>query len=415
MPSGETNFGVAAFTRADVDDAKRRRPGVDLSGYAASRNLEYNGSRISNGFRAATAAWPDYIFNSMRGVLPGNEFGLVQHELQEYKVTDTGFEGIGGPFHGVSYTRKKPFLSFLGILERGSKNEPFPGSAVYVPVTKAVVRVPEAALVPRMRVLRDDRLNASTTVRLEEYGVPGYLLDWTDLWPRDVVREVFGGVVGSVLAELDYPYVELQIAEATVALACNGYLGEELALDRLAERTSRIAQGVREATRPWTRPQPFDEPLPPAPPLRQPESEIEIYSQQVRPQLDALATEHGLTLEDPVEYHRAFPRAPVPSTALGVMRGQIPGTAATGRVVVHSAGEFGSHIGAVLLPALPNAPATERGGTRIELDDGLPMLGEAIDGVAAAWTGYRASGAIAADQFVARAVETLRRLGIADV
>lgn len=61
------------------------------------------------------------------------------------------------------------------------------------------------------------------------------------------------------------------------------------------------------------------------------------------------------------------------------------------------------------------APATERGGTRIELDDGLPMLGEAVDGVAAAWTGYRASGAIAADEFVPRAVETLRRLGIASV
>ena len=135
MPSGETNLGVAAFDRADVDDARRRRPDVDLGAYAASRGLEYNGSRISNGFRATTAAWPDYIFNSMRGVLPGGEFGLLQHELQEYKVTDRGFEGIGGPFHAVSYTRKKRFLSFLEIWERGAKNEPFPGSMVYVPVT----------------------------------------------------------------------------------------------------------------------------------------------------------------------------------------------------------------------------------------------------------------------------------------
>jgi hypothetical protein len=416
VAEGRTDFGVAAFTQEDVEDARRRRPNVDLSGYAASRGLEYVGSGIANGFRATTAAWPEYIFNSMRGVLAGGEFGLVQHELQEFPVEETGrFEGISGSFFGVSYTRKSSLLSFLGIWERGRKNEPFPGSAVYVPITKAVVRLPEAALTPRMRVLRDDRLPASTTVKLEEYGLPGYLLAWTELWPDDVIRALFGGAVGAVLAEVEYPYVELQIAEATVALACNGYLRDEAALDRLADRACRIAQGVRDVARAWWSPRPFDEPLPPVPPYRQPESEIEIYSQQVRPQFEQLAGELGLTLEDPVEYHRAFPRVPIPSVALAVMRGQIPGSSATGRIVAHSAGEFGAHIGGLLLPARSDAPPTQRGGSRVELDGALPMLGEALDGIAAAWTGYRTSGALAADQLVPRALETMRRLELADV
>jgi len=117
----------------------------------------------------------------------------------------------------------------------------------------------------------------------------------------------------------------------------------------------------------------------------------------------------------PVEYHRAFPRTPVPGVVLGVMRGPIPGTSATGRLVGHSAGEFMSLAGGLLLPARPDASPTQTGGTRLELGDGFPMLGETVDGVAAAWTSYRTSGALAADQLIPRAVETMRRLGIADV
>jgi hypothetical protein len=72
-------------------------------------------------------------------------------------------------------------------------------------------------------------------------------------------------------------------------------------------------------------------------------------------------------------------------------------------------------VGALLLPARPDASPTQIGGTRIELGDGFPMLGETVDGVAAAWTSDRTSGTLAADQLIPRAVETMRRLGIADV
>ena len=58
-------------------------------------------------------------------------------------------------------------------------------------------------------------------MKLKDYGLPGYLLDWSELWPDDVVRALFGGGAGAVLGELEYPYVELQIDAATVALACN--------------------------------------------------------------------------------------------------------------------------------------------------------------------------------------------------
>ncbi len=417
MTDPPPNFGIAAFAAEDVEDAKRRRPDVDLSGYAAARGLDFRGSAVSSGFRATTAIWPQYVFNSMRGVLPGGEFGVLQHELEELEVGERGFEGIGGPFFAVSYKRKQSLLSFLNIGDRGPKEGPFAKSAAYVPITKAVIRLPEAALSPRMRVLRDDRLPASATVKLEQYGVPGYLLDWSELWPDDVVADLFGGAVGAVLAELEYPYVELQIHEATVALACNGYLRDDAALDRFVDRASRLAQGVRDVARAWHRPRPFDDALPPPPwgEPRNPESEIEIYAQQLRPEFERVAGELGLAPEDPVEYHRAFPRVPVPGTALGVMRGTIPGTSAVGRLAGHSGGAFGTLTGAVLLPARPGAPPTQRGGTTVVLDDGTHMLGEVVDGVAAAWTRDRTRGTLAAEQLVPHAVETLRRLGIAGV
>ncbi len=43
------------------------------------------------------------------------------------------------------------------------------------------------------------------------------------------------------------------------------------------------------------------------------------------------------------------------------------------------------------------------------------MLGETVDGIAAAWTSYRTVGAFDANQLVPRTVETMRRLEIADL
>jgi hypothetical protein len=84
-------------------------------------------------------------------------------------------------------------------------------------------------------------------------------------------------------------------------------------------------------------PQPFGTELP-APPWaekieRAPEDTFMGIDSQDLGGFHAIAKERGLASEDPYEFHRAFPDLPVPGEAYGVMRGTLPGTSITGRVV----------------------------------------------------------------------------------
>lgn len=101
-------FGVAAFVPEDVEDAHRRCPAVDLSEYAASRGLTPMGPVHMAAVRSVQPAFPDYVFNVVRGVLPGGFFGVIEHDLYEIAThPSTGIQ-YGGGFYGTKYTAKGP-------------------------------------------------------------------------------------------------------------------------------------------------------------------------------------------------------------------------------------------------------------------------------------------------------------------
>src|SRR4051812_38923169 len=70
----------AAFSSEDVEDAKRGRPAISLSGYAAERALQYIDHNTPAGYRTAVPCDPEFQFNVMRGRLPGGEHGILAHE-----------------------------------------------------------------------------------------------------------------------------------------------------------------------------------------------------------------------------------------------------------------------------------------------------------------------------------------------
>jgi hypothetical protein len=158
--------GYASFSKDDTEDAKRGEPAGTLDTYAAARGLTPMGQVKLTAFRGVLPAWPDYIFNVVRGVLPGGAIGVLEHELQEVPTDPSRGILWGGTFYDTHYTAKGPkgFLSKILPFEL-SVDEPkaaFEASALWVPVTATVVRVPETALLPYMVVRPKDFLRSVT-------------------------------------------------------------------------------------------------------------------------------------------------------------------------------------------------------------------------------------------------------------
>src|SRR5690349_13830615 len=92
-----------AFSRDDVEDAKRGRPASDLTAYAAARGLEHLGSRTPAGFRVALPCDEERQFDVMRGVLPGGAYGVLAHEALGIPWTGDSSDW-NGTFYGVRVT-----------------------------------------------------------------------------------------------------------------------------------------------------------------------------------------------------------------------------------------------------------------------------------------------------------------------
>ncbi len=175
-----SKFGVAAFVPEDVEDAHRRQPAFEMNEYATSRGLTPMGSVHVAAVRSVQPAWPDYVFNLARGVLPGGRFGVIEHDLYEIATHPSNGIQYGGGFFGTQYTAKGPkgFLNkVLPIsLSVDQPVGPFAASALWVPTTSANVRVPEAALCPRLVVRRTDRMGPVGNTDLDDVGLPGFRL-----------------------------------------------------------------------------------------------------------------------------------------------------------------------------------------------------------------------------------------------
>jgi hypothetical protein len=401
-----SKFGVAAFTAEDVDDAHRRQPAVDLADWATARGMSPLGQAHVAAVRSVQPAWPDYTFNVAKGVVPGGRFGTVEHDLYEIDTHTSNGIQYGGAFFGSSYTAKGPkgFLNkILPItLSDDAPVGPFAASAVWVPTTSANVRVPEAALCPRLVVRRTDRMGPVGNTDLDDVGLPGMRLAGRVV-PDDLRAALFGGVVGEVLRWMPWPFIEVIVTYGVVGVRCNGYLGRADELDGLAGAACSIAAGLVEVFSAFHAPRPVDAVLAPAlgaPPEWAPwfPQPGPLWANTFR----VAAEKYGLALEEPTDLHRALPRLPMPGVVQGILRGVLPGAGVDGRLVFSGQGGAteGSMRAGVLVAAPAGARPTPVGGVTIA---GSRLCVETVDDLAACWNLDRAVDGFDAGEFVASA------------
>lgn len=391
--------GYAALAREDVADARRRRPDVDLAGYAAARGLDALGSQNAAGYFAVLPLDEQLQFNVVRGTLPGGRDGVLFHWLRAWPVDGQG--DAVGTFYGKVWAPPLP----KGWWKPSRHDIPFIGwmfnpdevdyeAAIGVPCTVAATLVPEASMLPDFTI--DNRARpvwGGDRLKLKERGLPGFELIPGSL-PEAFVERLLapGGVWRRLLTGArGAPLFELFVSNGTLALRRNGYVRDEAELDRMCEALTRAAEALAQAALPEAQPRPFGEVLPVVdwPPSGVSRSDRFPPSPWLEA-LHGLAGELRMTLEDPDAYHRAFPRVPVPGRAFAVLHGTLPGTPTPARIAFHRERPLNDNQGrtALLLAAAPGAPETPPWGVRLT----EPRLGYAVrDGVVAIWI-LRSSG-----------------------
>lgn len=391
----------AAFAPQDVADARRGRPAQDLAGWAAARGWEHLGSQVPSGFVSVVPVWPEHVFGCSRGELPGTGFVTVLHELYEIGVTPSGLS-MPGSFHDV---RSAGRWGWLGWWQGGARTTPFPRDAVWAPATRAAARVPRAALLPRICVRRSEHLPALGSVAVGGLRVAGDVAE-------PLRHALLGGGLGAALEASPHAFVEVVVAAGHVTVVRNGY-ADAHDLDSLLGVLAAAVRGACAAAAPDWVPGDFAAALPPpawAPPQGRGSDAVDVLADGWRRAYRTVAVERGLALEDPVAFHRAFPDQPVPGRAQGVVRGHLADLGTTGRLAWFADGVApvdGWVRGAVLFPS--SAPPTPRGGV---LDRETGLWAEVADGVAACWTSRRLRGRLAANEVLAGAAATARRLGL---
>jgi hypothetical protein len=378
----------AAFSRDDVEDAKRGHPDFDLRDYAARRGLEFLDHRTPAGYRAAVPCREELQSNVLRGELPGGEYGVMAHEGLEIQSSGDSLDWNGTFYSlrvrikgrtGVPWWVPLPWWGHLVDFFLGST----PTAMVRVPCTVAAVRVPETA--GSLTHLRFDRRRSSPPFSFgkrtklgELIGLKGWDL-YAGVRPDpDVVERLVAGPVTELLrAHTDDGLFQAVVWCGTLVVRRNGYLRSPEELDELARAAGLLAGRLREVCLPLAQPQWFDAGLP-LPPFQTgvPGPPGFLVDGTWRKWALETAERHGLEIEDPFAYHRAFPSVPVPGIAHIVLRGTIPILGVPGRLVLHR--ERGALRPAVVMAAPPGARPTPPGGlpftehaARLEITDDL--------------------------------------------
>jgi hypothetical protein len=379
----------AAFSRADVKDAKRGYPDFDLRGYAGDRALEFLDHGTPAGYRAALPGEEELQSNVLRGVLPGGEYGIIAHEGLKIGYSGEDLDW-GGTFYSVRVTAKGetgpvpwwvplPGWALIADFFLGST----PTAKVRVPCTVAAVRVPQTA--GTLTALRFDRRRSAPpfpsgkrTKLGELVGQGGWDLHTLEKPNADVVARLAAEPVAGLLrAHTEDGLFQAVVWYGTLVVRRNGFLRSPEELDELAQAASLLARRLREVCLPLARPQRFDASLP-LPPFRTgvpgPRGFL-VDGVWIKWAVET-AARYELKLEDPHAYHRAVPSVPVPGIAHIVLRGAIPRLGVSGRLVLHR--ERDALRPAVLMAAPRDARSTPPGGlnfrehgVRLEIADGL--------------------------------------------
>jgi hypothetical protein len=405
----------AAFAPEDTEDARRGRPAVDLQPYAAQRGLVHQGQVLVGHFSGLNPLWADYVFNSMRGELAPQRFGTLQHELYEIGLGDDGQPTAPGTFYGKRTTFKQGLRSFMGV-SRTVKNEPFGNRAMWLPVTGVKLLVPEAALLPRVRILNKGHLSSLIDPKLGD-AAPGFRMI-RDSWVPSELREALGERMGPALSTLDARFVRVDLACGALGLQVNGFVADPARLDALVQVGVALAEAAAELGRPGWRPAPFEQPLGPFDASQHPPGYQSFEGWIDQSGMAALAdhgAQLGLTIEDPVALHRSQPRLPLPGTSRGVLSGTLPGASRLGRLTWQYQAHPGSGRylrGGAVFAASPSADLTPPGGVLLPETD---MYVAARDGIACCWSRTLTEGTLEAAGLAQRAVASMRASGLADV
>jgi hypothetical protein len=376
----------AAFSAADVEDAKRGYPDFDLRDYAAERGMEFLDHGTPAGYRAALPGEEERQCNVLRGMLPGGECGVIGNEGLEITTLCDGFDWSGS-FYGVRVVAKGGG-GMLGLVPVVNWFFESATARVRLPCTVAAVRVPET--VGTLTQLRFDRRRASPPFSFGKRTKLGELVGekgW-DLYagekpdPEVVARLAAEPVAGLLRAHTNDGLFQAVVWWGTLVVRRNGFLRSPEELDDLARAASLLARRLREVCLPLAEPRRFDTALP-SPPYRGGGDAPPGFV--VEDQWSSWGKETGdryrLESEDPLAYHRAFPSSPVPGIACIVLRGTIPRLGVPGRLVVHREREAARP--AVVISAPPGSEATPPGG-RVFREHGVRL--EIADGLLAVWS-----------------------------
>jgi hypothetical protein len=366
----------AAFSREDVEDAKRGHPDFDLRGYAAGRGLEWLDHTTPAGYRAAVPGSEELQSSVLRGTLPGGEYGVLAHEGLEIGYSADSFDW-GGTYYGIRVVSGG--VGLRGMLPlSGRANE----ATVRIPCTLAAVRLPEsigAALGLRI----DTRHSAPPfsfghRAKLDSLvGVDGWSIWGCYESEADAIARIVAEPVAELLREhAEDGLFQLVAWWGTLIVRCNGYLRDAETLDRLTEAACLLASRLREIWLSQAQPQPFASELP-----RHMSREfgdpatIFNLSDGWNVWVRELAARFGLQREDPLAYHRAFPSLPVPGQAAVVLRGALAGVGDC-RLAVHRERDASRPVLLVAEPSgfeptPPGGIAFRERGVRLESGGGI--------------------------------------------
>jgi hypothetical protein len=393
-------MGLLRRSKADSPSA---RPEVDLGAWAERCGLEFRDGAPQAGYLSVTCPWSvDLLFNVVRGHWPGGTYGVLCHEARVYEP------GTQGWYYGEKAKRSAGSkaagaagvaLDVVGVPNLLSGG----GNYLKVPYTSAGTRIPHLSTITGLHVARsDERCTPQTSVwrtrALDDLDLPEDWIAAVRKHSDDAVAErLITGPVREILSTDQGAGFELRVEWGQVVVSQQDFLEPDDELDGLVATAERFARAVAEICAPETaRTCPLDEKVLSPEWLRFVADRLDeahtLWPVGARlERVVQIAVDRGLAVEDPRAFHRSFPRLNVPGEAFGVLRGQLPGTALTGRLLccaerpmvlpdeyrkflTDPGGAVGCDVAVLAVdPAAPSTPPEgEVDGTlRFAVDDGV--------------------------------------------
>ena len=447
------SHGYVALAKEDVEDAKRRRPAGTLESYAESRGYampEVTGTY--GGWRPIVPPFPEYRFNFMTGPLAHGRTGLLFHELLTLEQGPDGrLRGLGGEFWSLrtsspvtvreALTPDASDLPYVGWMFGGdmaNTGEPFGVAGAWAPTTSIATIVPETvSALGYLRIGQRGRMPFFTGRKLDDFGCAGWNAVVADeVTDEDLAVLVSGGLGDLLRAQSSAGYAALALERGMLKVRRNGYLMEPVALDEFTAQFASAAKHLQGYGLKRAAPAPLDTALEPARWKEPPKEEkrkkvfgIRLPSVSVGsgglpvlgrwypappwpPAFRALAKRLRLELEDSEAFHRSFPALPIHGVAVAVMRGQIPGSETTGRLLYLAEDDYTTtkQMRAAIVFAAPGAPDGPIGGIRDR--DRFAVL-DVKDGVVVCWSLRTANHSLGEeDGTISRLLATCRANGV---